>query len=1158
MQIWAFCTRLSYVFMRRKGEGITKTVLVMKLTSLLLLTAILQVSAGTKAQTVTYSAKDVPLTTVFSVIKKQTGYLFFYRKEDLATASPVSPQLKGVSLQQALTETLAGQPLQFSIQGNTIFITAKPTVRMATPDAPVMAPPPPPDSIYGRIYDSTGTPLSGASVMVKGTKRGTVTNARGEFTLKGIEPVGTVLTITYTGFARKDYKVKDHSRLYILMERSNDPLDDVQVVAYGTNTRRFSVGSSTVVTSEDIEKQPVTNVLMALQGRVPGMTVTPSSGAPNAYAQVQVRGQNTLNSQQNVNQQGINLNRLATGVVAYDQPMFIVDGVPLAAGNQNISLLSSLSGFTGLVPNAGLSSMGGLNPSDIESITVLKDADATSIYGSQGANGVIVITTKRGKPGKTNFNVKVNTGPNKVTKTIPMLNTTQYLAMRREAAAMDKLDWQAPGNSYLFPDLVVFDTTRNIDWFHRFMGGTANNTDAYASLNGGTTNSSFLLSGGYTKANFNYPGNFSDDRATLHSSFHYNSMDRRLTVDFGTDYSYEHNTSPAAPPSGGAAMLMAPDVPELINPNGSLIWTYKGVSLEQYTNQYSYLKQPNNVQSYGLTGSLRVAYNLARGLNVAVNMGYSRLNTKQSLQLPLSSNAPYATTASAQFANTDFQTFNVEPQVDYKITIGRGTLSALAGGTFKSTTSNGTTLAGSGYTNDALLSSIDAATTITAYDASTIYKYVGGFGRLQYLYDRKYILSLTGRRDGSSNFGSGRQFGSFGSVGAGWIFSEERGFQRVLPVVSYAKLSANYGSNGSDGASPYRWQEYWKLQTGSLFQGTRGYEPYNLANPNYSWSNKTTLNIGLDLGFFHDRLLFNATVYRARTSDQLVNYFLPTQTGFSNVTENLDATIQNQGMEFTINSVNIKTSKFRWTSMFNISFNRNKLLSFPGLNNSYYSSIYAVGKSTTQQYGFRYAGINDTTGVFEYYTSKGTKTSTPAGTTAVKGGDMVPIGETEPKYFGGLGNTFTYGGFSLTAFFRFTKKMGRNYLGGLYGTVTPGTANNLPTVALDHWTKPGDHAPMQRLTTGNNALASRAASYFTTSSGAYSDASFIRLQTVSLSYEVPANVVKKAGMKRAMFYVNAQNLLTITSYKMGDPETPGSLYGIPLQRIIVGGISLDF
>jgi len=642
-------------------------------------------------------------------------------------------------------------------------------------------------------------------------------------------------------------------------------------------------------------------------------------------------------------------------------------------------------------------------------------------------------------------------------------------------------------------------------------------------------------------------------------------MDHRLNVDFGTDYSYDNNISPASgPPGGGTAMLMPPNLPDLTDASGNLVWSYKGIDISSFQ-PYSYLKQPSGLQSYGLNGNFRVTYQLARGLNISTNVGYSRINTKQHSEIPLASQSPAATTASANFANTDFQSVNIEPQIDYKRNIGKGTLSALLGGTYKINTSSGTTLMGQGYPNDALLGTIDAATIVSAYDAYNIYKYAGAFGRLGYIYDREFIVSLSGRRDGSSNFGPGRQFGTFGSGGLGWIFSEEKAFQHLLPVVSYAKISGNYGTNGSDGVAPYRFQDFWKLAptTTPLFQGTRGYVPVNLYNPNYGWSTKRTLNVGLDLGFFHDRLLTNVTWYQSRTGNQLVNYFLPSQSGFNTVVENLHATLQDAGWEVTLSSVNIKSRRFRWTTTFNISANRNKLIAFPGLATSSYATTYAIGKSTSEAFGFKYQGINDTTGIFQFYTGKGGVTSTPSYTAVSKGGDLQPLADLQPKYGGGLGNTFTYSGFSLTAFFHFSKQLGRNYLSGLYGSVTPGSIANLPTLALDHWRQPGDHTNLQRLTTGAvysglGTLAQRAASYFVTSDAAYSDASYIRLQTLSLAYTLPAAYLKKIGVKNASVYINAQNLFTITSYKVGDPEMPGTVYGIPLQRTIMGGISLDF
>lgn len=1135
----------------RPMDGLTKTLLVMRLTAILLLAGVLQVSARTNAQTVTYSGRSVPLTEVFSVIKKQTGYLFFYRKEDLSSTVPVTLQLKNVPLQLALEQALADQPLIFQIQGNTIFITLKPP---PAPPGPTIEIIDPAAIINGRVTDSLGTPLSGASIMIKGSKRGTTTDARGDFELKGI-PDNPTLIISFTGYTTKEYKIREYSdKIFIIMSRSNSPLDDVQVVAYGTNTRRFNVGSVSVVTSEEIQKQPVTNLLLTLQGRVPGLTVDPTSGIPGSRVNTQIRGQNSL------------MSVLGTNIV--DEPLYIVDGIPFASQNKNLSgFISTFSGSINSDPTtAGITGLNAINPADIESISVLKDADATSIYGSQGANGVIVITTKKGKSGATSLNVRVNTGPNKIGRQLDMLNTPDYLAMRRKAMANDGITDPSIDPDY-FVDVLVYDSTKYTNWPKKFFGGTSNTTDAYANISGGTQYTTFMVSTGYSRSVYNFPGDFADQRLSLHSGLHHASLNRRFTIDFGSDFSYNTNNS-SSQPGIAQALALPPNHPEMIDEAGNLVWNYKGVKITDQ--MMAYLKRPYQLQSYSTNNSLRLAYQVMRGLNIGVGLGYSMVMTKEFGANPLGTQDPTQfPSSSANSGRGDFQTINVEPQIDYRRNIGNGVLSILAGGTYKKVTNSYQSIEGQGYPDDALLHSIEAAATISGSTNSSIYKYAGVFGRIGYIYDKKYIVNLTGRRDGSSNFGPGHQFGNFGSVGLGWIFSEEAGFKRTLPFISYGKLSGNYGTNGSDGVAPYRFQPFWKsgnIYSFPSFQGTRPYFPANLYNPGYGWASKHALNLSLDLGFFSDRLLTNVTWYRNRTGNQLTSSPLPFQTGFNQVVENFQATLQDQGLEISITSNNIRTKDFRWSTSFNISFNRNKLVAFPNIDKSAYATIYTVGQSTSLVYGFRYKGVNDTTGLFNYYDAKGGVGSTTMKYTRAEfGGDMFPIADPQPRYFGGLGNTLSYKGWSLSFFFNYNKRVARNYLAGVYGGVNPGGQANLPLLLMNSfWEKQGDHALLQRLATGsyranqNGRDAGRAATYFGSSSAVWGDGSFIRLKNISVSYSLPATALKKVGLKGCNIYINAQNIFTITGYKFGDPETPGQLYAVPIQRTVVGGLSLDF
>lgn len=1126
----------------------------MRFTAFCLLAGLMHVHAAGISQTVSFSGDNVPLPKVFDAIERQTGYVFFYNASLLKDAKPVTLHLVHVSLEEALKASLKDLPLDYGIEDKTVFIMKRQASRQQEPaPAPQPEATPPPDDIRGHVTDTAGNPLDGATVKVKGTSIAVSTDARGNFRFAGPAD-GVTLVISYVGYISREILLKEPhpSILMVALRHSDSPLDAVEVVAYGTNTRRFNIGSVATVTADDIAQQPVTNVALALQGRVPGLLVTPTGGGiPGATVLLQIRGQNTVQS-------------APTSPLIYNQPLIIVDGIPTATQNNNqVQLLNSL------IAGSGLSPINSLNPSDIESISVLKDADATSIYGSQGANGVIVITTKRGHAGKTTFNLNVNTGPNSPTENLHMLNTQQYLQVREEALQLDGIALNDPYAASQLQDLVNFDTTKYTNWVNKFFDRDPQTTNVHASLSGGSAESSYILSAGYTKAAYNLPGNFADNRLTLHDGEHHVSSNRRFTMDFGTDLSYDKNNSSAS--AGIAqAMTLPPDAPDMYTPSGALAWTYDGVQIPQL---FASLEQPYYMETFNLQSSINMNYEVIQGLKIGVLAGYSRSDSKEYSAVPTASQNPATQPySSADFANGVSQSIDIEPQLNYRKVMGNGILTALFGGTYKKNSGYSSEQDGTNYPDDALLNSIEGAQTVANYDNSSIYKYIGGFGRLNYIYASKYIVNLTGRTDGSSNFGPSHQFGSFGSAGLGWIFSEEKGFKRSLPFVSFGKLSGDYGTNGTDGVAPYSYQAFWKINNAGVpqFQGTVPYAPVNLYNPDYTWASKHALNLSLDLGFLKDRILLNGTWYRNRTGNQLTSYPLPSQVGFTSVVENMNAKVQDRGVEFTISTKNIRHKNFSWSTTFNISANRNKLLAFPNLATSPFYGEYTIGKSVSTLYGFKFAGINDTTGLFQFYKGDGkTKTSSNLSYSfATQGGDQVPIGSGEPDFYGGLGNTFTYKGLSVSIFFQFSKTYSQNYLSALYSGGGPGTENNLPDFVLGKmWLNPGDnHAILQRPTTGAyspNASplsyeAQQAASYFSSSSGGYGNDSYLRLKTLSISYQMPGAWVKALYMTSANVFVNVQNVLTFTNYKFGDPELPGQLYGLPTQRIVAAGLSLNF
>ncbi|WP_254060883.1 SusC/RagA family TonB-linked outer membrane protein [Mucilaginibacter sp. L196] len=1118
----------------------------MKLITVLLFAIIMQVSATGFAQKVTLKGDNISLMQLFKEIRKQTGYGVLYQSDKVNTTIVIKADFKNAPLDQVLNESLKGQALTYTIDEKIIVIKEKEILLQGKPAlTPVVK-----DttfSIKGHVVDENGKPLYGASVMIKGTKIGHVTNMDGSFYISNVHQ-GMSIQISFIGYLTKVVKaVPDLEN--IVLEVSSNELDETHVIGYGRESRRFSVGSTANVTAADIEKQPVTNVLQALEGQVAGLTVTPTSGEPGVTTQVQVRGQNSI---------GVDV----FGSKFYDQPLIIIDGVPIASQNLNVNTIQPFFTTFGANAYTGFSAMNNINPDDIESISVLKDADATSIYGTQGANGVILVTTKKGKAGKTTMNVSVNTGYNTDARPVQFLNTPQYLQYRNDAFKSDGLTPSNNANLQTYaPDLTVFDQNKYTNWFNTFFGKTSNQTDAHVSLSGGSVNNTFLISGGYTGSDYNYPGNFADKRLTYHSSYHHQSQDNRLTIDFGTDYSYDHNNH--FNNSNALPALNPPNLPDLLDAAGNLVWSYKGADLTFYQ-AYAYLKQPVDLQNYNLKNSLNISYKLAPGLSMSANMGYSRVDVNESEEFPSNSQTPdYPSYPGSSFVNSTYQTINIEPQLDYSHTIGKGEFSALLGSTYKKNVQSSNSQDGYGYTSDAQLGSIDGASTVYDNDNSSIYKYSAVFGRVKYIYDQEYIISLTGRRDGSSNFGPGRQFGNFGSAGLGWIFSEEKSFKDALPFVSYAKISGNYGTSGSDGIAPYQFQSFYAAVTYPIappFQGVKPISPQNLNNPDYSWATKKSLDLGLDLGFLKDQLLMNITYYRNREGNQLLNYPLASQAGFTSVLENLDATVQNTGWEFTINSKNIATKNFKWTSSFNISANRNKLVSFPGLANSSYASDYAIGKSTSTVFVVKYKDVNPTTGLFEFYGANGQVTSNPDYyDSAAQGGDRVSTVDLQPKFYGGLGNNFSYKRLTLSVFFQFSKQTAPNYLYTLYSlNLIQSGLFNVPTQVMNnYWRNPGDHTQLQRLTATYSDPVITAGQAFTYSSGAYSDDTYLRLKTLSLSYALPGVFLKKLNLTNFRIYANVQNLLTFTDYKVGDPELPGGYANYSLQRTLVFGLSFN-
>lgn len=998
----------------------------------------------------------------------------------------------------------------------------------------------------GVVVDTAQRPLSGVTILLKGSRNMAATNDQGRFSIR-IDPQNQILQLSATGYHTLEIPADTTKQMLLTLHEKISALDAVQVIGYGTTTQRYNVGSVSTLKAEDIARQPIANPLAALQGRVPGLVVTASSGIPGAGFQVQIRGQNTLSS--SVLGQGL--------AVPMDNPLFIVDGVPFAAQNENLNQLLSVGspGSSTFYNNSygGSSPFNSINPADIASIEVLRDADATAIYGSRGGNGVILITTKKGMAGKTDFTLDVSNGASVVGKTMPMMHTAEYLTMRREAIHNDGLT----PNLTLFdaayaPDLLAFDTDRYTDWPDYFFGNTANNTVINASLSGGNSNTNYRLSAGFNRNTYIFPGDYADNRGTFAVNVHHSSADNKFRVDFSSTYSYNKNNSSGTPDLLFAYRL-EPNFPDLLDENDELLWSYNGIALGIGigNNPVSYLKNTYYVQNTMLNNSLQVAYKVTDALSFRTSLGYNAMWSREYFGNPYAAQNPLLSPeARANFGNNNYATWIIEPQMEYRKAVSGGILGILVGGTLQRNSNLRNQIQGRGYINDDLIESINAAPIREVRDNYNEYAYAAAFGRINYVYQNRYILNLNARRDGSSRFGPGRQFGNFGSLGAGWLFAEETVVKDNIPHLSYGKLRASYGITGSDAIGDYQFIPRWAT-TNNPYNGNIGYEPQNLFNPLLGWGSTKKLEFGLELGFWQDRMLLNAAWYRNRSGDQLISYYLPSQSGFTAVTENWDAQVQNTGVEVTLQTQQFRKKDFSWSSAFNLSIPNNKLRSFPGIESSSYATRYVVGQSLNTVFGYDYVGVNPENGLFEYRNAEGERTSRPAPASGAGFNDYISIGTRDPVYYGGIQNTWTYKGVQLDVFLEFKKQMGVNYLHQVYA-FTPGHQYNVPRALLDRWQSEGDIAHIQRFTSSFGE-AYESGRRFPTSSGAYTDASYLRFRTINIAYQFPAGVTERIGLKNLRVYGAGQNLFTISKYLGNDPETQ-SLYNVPVLRTFVLGL----
>lgn len=1054
---------------------------------------------------VVLGANGQSLRSVLQALQAETGFNFFYSSDAVKQFANVELDKSSRTIAETLDAVLAKTGLSYRQNGNNIIIFSVGKVTAVVADR----------TLFGFVTDDQDQPLPGVTVKSKNGKfASTLTDVNGHFEVK-IGDETDAIVLSFVGYETREFPVKQVTQLRASLKPSTGSLNEVVVIGYGTAKRKELTGAVSSITAEDISKQAVQNPLTAMMGRVAGASVTQINGYGSSRVQVNVRGAGSLS--------------LGGG----NTPLFVVDGVPF---NINDAATYSNLNTYGIQPASGYQSpFAMLNPADIERIDVLKDADATAIYGSRAANGVVLITTKKGQTGATKLSLNLTQGVGKVAHFIDMMNTQQYLEMRREAFKNDGLTPTAASN----PDLFAWDQNAYTDWQRLYLGGSAKYTDLQGNLTGGNNTTRFLLGTSYHRETTVLPGSNQDQRFTTRLNLDHSSVDKRFTMNLNASYAYDLSTLNSTDIS--LFYYMPPNMP-IYNTDGSLYWDPTQV----FTNPEAWLRRAYLGKTNNLLSNLNLKYTLSKGLDLKTNIGYTSINLNQRLWYPANSYNPLTSpTNNASFATVGQSALNIEPQLTYEGQISKGKLSLLAGATILRSLNQSQYLSATNYPNVGLMETpLGAASYSILSSTMVLYKYFSVFGRATYNWDGKYVINGTFRRDGSSKFGADRRFGNFGSIGGAWIFTKEDWLANNK-ILSFGKLRASYGITGNDQFADYNYNARYNSASASLaYQGNATVAPSFLRNPDLHWETNKKLDLGIELGFLADRIRFNTSYYRSRSDNQANNVALSAPAGLSSYFGNIPALVQSRGFEFELNTTNINGKSFQWKTSFNLTLANSKILA---VDPSYfYYSTTVLGYPIDQQLKYNFLYINPQTGVpvYQSKTTANGETNTPASAT-----DRVLPLSSLPTSYGGLSNDFSYKNLALSFTLQFSRQSGSIKPANPPGIYQGG---NLPVYMLDRWRNPGDVTDVPKVTTATSAYSA----YYNLSNAVWGDNSFLRLQNVNLSYTIPQTASKHLHMSNLRVFMQGQNVLTWAKNKnVYDPMT-GVSY--PPLRVITLGLNCTF
>ena len=969
-------------------------------------------------------------------------------------------------------------------------------------------------TLKGIVKDVQGNPLQGVSVNAKGKTTGTFTLTDGSFSIP-VSGSSNTFEFSSVGFKTKTVNVNGEENIIVLMQESVSQLADVVVVGYGTQKKSNLTGAVASIGNKDFKQQPVTNLASSIQGKLSGINVTSPSGTPGAGLLVSIRGA--------------------------QNPLYVVDGIPMLS--ESNSSLSTSFNTTGEEIGQGqnVSSISDINPDDIESIEILKDASSAAIYGSRASNGVVLVTTKKGKTGKSQIGFNMYTGFQQVAKKLKFLNSTQFVNLIEEARKNDLNLYNADPNVFGagFDPSVLTDplhysanTSVNTVWLDEIMR-TAPINNYELNIKGGNDKTRFYISGSY----FNQQGIVIENyfkRMNARVNIDHNINDK-LTVGTNLSVSKSLNRRSFNDDTYSGIVTNAIGASPLMpvydhNGNYSKFEDYQASWLSD--NPVKSAHEINGTtDGYRFLGSLFAEYKISSILKFKTSWSadYSSLTDKLFLSPITTDGAPVGGRATkANFSGTTWLNENI---LSFQKSYDNHSLGILAGFTQQGTTSDRNATAGQGFPLGSNLSDVSVAAIITRTPVlpggnNRLHSYLT---RVNYDYDGKYLLSVTFRADGSSRFNKGNQWGYFPSASLGWNINREK-FMKDSKTITALKLRASYGFTGDQEIGDYQNKPLWQP---AIYNGQSGLKPKLITDPNLTWQKNKGLNFGIDFELWNGIISGSSDYFVNRRTD-LLNYVpVAGTTGFATILTN-GGEVEDKGFEFNVTSRNINSKNFRWTTNFNITFQKNTLLKTP-INNQLLSAfsdlnpthILRVGETVGSFWGIKFLGVDTQTGdaKFEDLNKDG----------VIDDNDAQILGHARPNFFGGLTNNFRYKNFDVMIATQFSvgnkvynlirpvwQTLGYSNNGGLDQVY----ANNGIT-ALDRWQKPGDVTDIPRASFVNK-------NYIENSSMFVEDASFFRIRTINVGYTFGKKSLKFLTGLRV--YAQVQNALLFTKYKGFDPE----------------------